>query len=101
MLGYHRQFRDAGFKSLLGRGGDEVEDVLRRRLQPLLLADAGHLLMQEPVLKEGGVPGRPEDGAHVLRAELPGLVREIDSSHGGDIIDVIIRGQRASGLFDY
>ena len=74
MLSYHRQFGDAGLKTLLGGGGDEVEDVLRRRLQPLLLADAGHLLVQEPVLKEGGVLGRPEDGAHVLGAELPCLV---------------------------
>ena len=63
MFGYHRQFGDAGLESLLGRGRDKVEDVLRRRLQPLLFADAGHLLVQEPGLKEGGVPGRPEDRA--------------------------------------
>ena len=74
MLRYHRQFGDAGLEPLLGGGGDEVEDVLRRSLQPLLLADAGHLLVQEPVLEEGGVLGRPEDGAHVLGAELPCLV---------------------------
>ena len=74
MLGYHRQFGDAGLESLLGGGGDEVEDVLRRRLQPLLLADAGDLLVQESGLEEGRVLGRPEDRAHVLRAELPGLV---------------------------
>ena len=91
MLRYHGQLGHAGLEALLSSGGDEVEDLLGRSGQPLLLANSRHLLVEEPRLEEGGVSGGPQDGAHVLRRpQLPRLVGEVDPSHGSDVIDVVI-----------
>ena len=56
----------------------------------LLFTDPGNLLAEEPSLQEGLVLAGPDDGPDVGGADLAGLVSEVDSPHGGHVVDVVV-----------
>ena len=107
VLGDDGQLRDHRLQPLLGGVRDQVQHLLGGRLQALIMimimmimimmgrshllfTDPGNLLAEEPGLQEGLVLARPDDGPDVGGADPAGLVSDVDSPHGGHVVDVVV-----------
>ena len=111
VLGDDGQLGDHRLQPLLGGVRDQVQHLLGGRLQALIMimimimmrmrmimmgrshllfTDPGNLLAEEPGLQEGLVLARPDEGPDVGGADPAGLVSDVDSPHGGHVVDVVV-----------